>query len=80
MKDRTTADECRNTATDYRQLAMQSADPVRKSEYEVLEGKWLKLARRFEIQKRANGSNVLQFRPRRVAAQPARGAMGNDAA
>jgi hypothetical protein len=80
MKNKTTADECRNTVAEYRKLALQSADPVRKSEYEVLEGKWLKLARRFEIQEWANGSNVLQFRPRRIAARLARGAMGNDAA
>ena len=80
MNDNTTTDECRDTAAEYRKLAMQSADPVRQSEYEVLEGKWLELARRFEIRKRAKGSNVLQFSPRRRPNPRTRGAMGNDAA
>jgi hypothetical protein len=80
MNDRTTANQCRETAAEYRKLAMQSFDPVRKGEYEVLEGKWLKLARRLEMENRANGTNVLQFKPRRVAARLARSAMSNDAA
>ena len=62
MRSQTTSHDCQATAAEYRKLAGQVADPVRKSEYEVLEQKWLKLARKFETQERANNSNVLAFR------------------
>lgn len=68
MRDITTADECRDVATEYCRLAQQSADPVRKSEYEVLARRWLKLAKKFETQERASNSNVVPFRSRRKAA------------
>ena len=62
MRSQTTSNDCRATAAEYRKLAEQVANPVRKSEYELLEQRWLKLARKFEIQERANNSNVLPFR------------------
>jgi len=61
MQDGTTAERCRDTAAEYRRLAGQAGHPIRKSEYEVLEKKWLKLARRIEVRERENGSNVLSF-------------------
>jgi hypothetical protein len=61
MKSQKALDQCRATAADYGKLAEQAADPVRKSEYEVLQKRWLKLTTRYELQERADNSTVLPF-------------------
>ena len=77
MKSQKTSDQCRATAVDYGKLAEQAADPVRKSEYEVLEKKWLKLTTKYELQERADNSTVLPFRQSKTAgANPASATSG----
>ena len=61
MSDGTTADECRTVAAEYCAQAKRTRDPVRKSEYEVLAKKWVKLAEKFARQDQAARSNVLLF-------------------
>jgi len=69
MKDGTTADECRDIAAQYHTLAEQAADPVRKSEFEVLARKWLRLANKISVVP-AIRSNVIRFiRPKRLKAK-----------
>jgi hypothetical protein len=63
MTSRTTAGECRTAAAEYLKQAKRTADPVRKSEYQVLAKKWMKLAEKLANQPPLTRSNVLLFRP-----------------
>ena len=64
MKNVSRAEECRSIAAEYRILAKQVADPARKIEYQVLGGRWLRLALKLEAQA-TNGENVIPFRARK---------------
>ena len=64
MKRALKSDECRSIALEYRLLAQQVDDPVRKIEYQVLGGRWLRLAVKLEAQL-ANADNVIPFRARK---------------
>ena len=60
MQHLSKAEECRDVAAQYGSLAKGTADPVRKSEYEVLEAKWLRLACRLDAPA-ANRENIIPF-------------------
>lgn len=62
MSNRTTAEECRAVAAEYRRKANRTASPVRRSGYEVLAKRWIKVAERFDRRNRSTGSNVLLFK------------------
>jgi hypothetical protein len=62
MTNRTTAEECRAVAADYRGKANRTPNPVRRSKYEALAKRWMKVAERFDRRDRSTGSNVLLFK------------------
>jgi len=73
MKQLSKPEECRGVAAQVGSLAKGTADPVRKSEYEVLEAKWLRLACRLDAPA-ANRENIIPFSPRQNLADETDGA------
>jgi hypothetical protein len=71
MSDHLDSYKCRKLAAEYRERARDTLDPVRKSEFEVLERKWLIFAARFEAQeRRGSGSGSHRELNSRVLSSP----------